>query len=106
MRDRTRSIAHPLALLLALSSPALAATNAEKCEAAKEKAAGKYSLCRMVAESRFAKNPDPVKLAIWMDRCQQRLRKSFQKADSNYGVDCPTAADDGLVDQFVTETSD
>ena len=36
-----------LTLTLAYSSAALAATDAEKCEAAKEKAAGKYAFCRL-----------------------------------------------------------
>lgn len=95
-----------VATLLALPMAATAATPTEKCVADKEKAAGKYSLCRMVAESRFAKSADPVKLAIWMNRCEQRLEKSFEKADTNYGVECPTVADHGIVDAFVTETSD
>jgi hypothetical protein len=57
-------------LLAALAPPAAAATDAKKCEAAVELAAGKYARCRLKAESRFTKNGDAVALG----QCAHHLR--------------------------------
>ena len=92
--------------LLALPSGANAATPTEKCVAEKEKASGKYAQCRLIAESRFAKTGDAVKLGLSLDRCVQKLQKGFEKADLKYGLACPTSADTTTIDDFVSEASD
>lgn len=92
--------------LLALPLGAKAATPTEKCVAEKEKASGKYAQCRLVAESRFAKSGDAVKLGLSLDRCVQKLQKGFEKVDLKYGLACPTSADTATIDDFMTEASD
>lgn len=91
---------------IVVASPAASATNTEKCEATKEKAAGKFALCRLAAESRFTKNQDATKLGLGLSRCADKLQRLFDQADSRYGVDCPTSGDLGTVRQFLEATTD
>ena len=87
-------------------SSAFAATDAEKCESAKEKAAGTYAQCRLKAESRFSKTGDAVRLGISLTKCADRLGKNFDKAEAKYGVACATSGDTDVVDGFLTDVAD
>ncbi len=101
-----RSILWSLAILLVIPSPSMAATTAQKCEAAKEIAAGVYSKCRLKAESQFTKTGDATRLSIALTKCSQKLSKNFDKADDRYGLDCPTLGDTATVEGFLGATSD
>ena len=48
------------AIVLIWAGPALAVTDAQKCEAAKLKVAGKYNFCRLKAEAKAVKTGNPV----------------------------------------------
>ncbi len=57
-----------------------APTDAQKCESALELASAKYAQCRLNAESKDTKTPDPVKLAGALGKCSQKLSDAFAKA--------------------------
>ena len=61
-----------------------APTDAQKCESAIELASAKYAQCRLNAESRDTKKPDPVKLEAALAKCSQKLSDAFAKATDKY----------------------
>jgi hypothetical protein len=72
-----------LAVLLAAGPAGGAPTNSEKCESAKLKVAGKYALCLLKAQSKFAKTSDAAKLAEAQEKCAGIFAASFAKAENN-----------------------
>ncbi|MBC8291836.1 MAG: YHYH protein [Proteobacteria bacterium] len=65
------------------------ASSAEKCEAYKLKAAGKYALCVLKAESKAVSRGT----AVDSSRCESKLDSAYAKAESKYGVACPTTGE-------------
>lgn len=80
-------------LLLALASAALATppTDAQKCRAAKLKAAGKYYLCRMLAEKKAVLQSDTPDYSA----CDTKLAAKWAAAETSFGMACPTLGDQG-----------
>ena len=77
------------AILLVLAGTAPAATDAQRCEAAKLRAAAKYGACRLVAEKTAVLHstmPDYTK-------CDVKYSTAWPTAESKYGVSCPTTGD-------------
>lgn len=71
-----------------------AVTPEQKCQAAKNLAAGKYAACLQNAEKSQALVADPVKYATAIAKCEASLAKSWQSAidkASLVGATCPDA---------------
>lgn len=88
---------------LCLATGALAgASDAEKCEAAKVKHAGKYASCRTNAEAKAIKKgrePD-------YSKCDSKLGDKFDKAEAKWGEECPTLGDEDDVRTQVSGDTD
>ena len=94
----TRTTTWTFALFLAFTTSAGAAvTNAQKCEADKEKAAGNYADCVFSKERKHTKKPDPLKLIDDLAKCDDKLSIAYTKAEAKYGAECPTSGDFALV---------
>src|SRR5215471_7636012 len=65
------------------------ADDAAKCEAAKNKIAGKYALCRQKAEAKAIKTGDPPDYSA----CDAHLAAQWATAETNGGGQCPTNGD-------------
>lgn len=91
--------------------PAAAGTPPEaRCEAAKEKAAGKYAQCLAAVRSKEVRSG----AARDASSCVDRLESAFARAEAKAAGSCPTAADsvattalvDGCVDDITTAILD
>jgi len=93
-----------LALLGAvlLAVPAQAISDAEKCEAAKNKTAGKYAFCRQKAEAKAIKTGDPVDYS----KCDTNFGTKWGTAETNGGGMCPTMGDQAAIQACITAHSD
>lgn len=75
-----------------------ALTDAEKCEAAKNKIAGKYAFCRQKAEAKAIKTgaaPD-------FSQCDAKLGLKWGTAEANGGGMCPTNGDQSPMQGCIT----
>lgn len=78
-----------------------AATNGEKCAAAKMKVAGKYTACRLSIDSKAeseGESPDYTK-------CDSAQAAGWQKIEDKYGVECLTSGDQASVQNDLTNAS-
>ena len=96
-----RSVFGAVVALAALWAGAAAAkpTDAQKCEAAKDKAAGKYSACRLQADAKGllkALPPDYTK-------CDAKQLAAWTKAENKYGGACPSSGDQGAIKTQATD---
>jgi hypothetical protein len=97
------AIACALGLAVAWAEPVLAGpTPAQKCESTKLKHAGKYDFCRMKADSKAVKKAE----AADYTKCDEQIAKKFGKADSKWGMECPTSGDDADIQSQVTTDAD
>lgn len=79
-----------LTATVALAGP----TPEQKCQAAKNSAAGKYAACRQTAEKTFVSTGDAAKYGAAITKCESAFAGAWQKAiDSaaNAGTVCPDA---------------
>src|SRR5262245_2055141 len=74
----------------------MAASEAEKCEAAKNKAAGKYAFCRQKAEAKAIKTGDPVDYS----KCDTNYSTKWASAEG--GGMCPTTGDQAAMQSCIT----
>lgn len=95
-------IALSVAVLAVGAGSAHAATNGEKCAAAKMKAAAKYSSCRLSADSKAESSGEPADYT----KCDSQQASSWQKAEDKYGVECLTSGDQATIQANLTEASD
>jgi hypothetical protein len=86
-----------------------AATPAQRCEAGKHKAIGKYAECRSKAEAAFALVPDLTKLTVDLERCGAKNDKSWSKLEAQavaQGGTCPSVGDQvGIQERVASETA-
>ena len=88
-----------LAGILLFSGSAHALSPADKCEASKEKTAGKYDFCRLKAEAKAVKTggaPD-------FSKCDPKFSDKWTQAESTAGGMCPSNGDEAAVQAFITE---
>ncbi|KKU48958.1 MAG: hypothetical protein UX68_C0005G0004 [Parcubacteria group bacterium GW2011_GWA2_46_9] len=85
---------------LVLTWPGLAAavTDADKCEAAKLKVAGKYGFCRLKAEAKAAQTGD----APDYSKCDAKFSQKWTDAETKGGGTCPTSGDEAVMQSFVS----
>jgi hypothetical protein len=96
-----RSLAAAL-LFCAAGTPALAATPEERCEIAKNQAAGKFALCRQKAEAKAIARGTELDAT----KCDEKFAQAWQKADekaAKAGATCPDGLATGDLQTFVTD---
>lgn len=103
MNRRSQALASTLALLalVAGAGRAEAATNGDKCAAAKMKAAAKYASCRLAADAKAKSTGDPVDYT----KCNDGQSGSWTKIEDKYGVDCLTSGDQASVQGDLTDAT-
>jgi hypothetical protein len=55
-------------------------TPEQLCQAAKNKTAGKYGVCRQSAEAKLVTSGDMLKYTQALDKCESKFSKAWQKA--------------------------
>ena len=83
-----------------------APTDAQKCESALELASAKYAQCRLNAESKDTKMPDPAKLEAALAKCSQKLSDAFAKATDKYDAACAATEPSSAFDAYLAQCSD
>ena len=81
---------------------ASAISDAQKCEAAKNKIAGKYAFCRQKAQAKAIKSGDPVDYST----CDTKFGEKWASAETDGGGMCPTSGDVTDVQDQVTAEAD
>jgi hypothetical protein len=81
---------------------ASAISDAQKCEAAKNKIAGKYAFCRQKAQAKAIKSGDPVDYST----CDTKFGEKWASAETAGGGTCPTSGDVTDVQDQVTAEAD
>jgi len=71
------------ALLLGAPAAEAAGTPQQKCQSAKDKAAGKYAACRQNAEAKLATSGDTTKYGPAIATCTTKFGNSWLKANEN-----------------------
>jgi hypothetical protein len=97
------------ATLLWAGTALATATPAQKCQAAKNKAAGKYALCRGNAEATLAKTGDTTKYDEAITKCETKYQTAWQKAEQkavDAGSTCTTTGDQAAVEGVADEFTD
>jgi Protein of unknown function (DUF1566) len=79
-----------IAALMLSGTPAQALSDADKCEAAKNRMAGKYAFCRQKAEARAIKTGNAPDYA----QCDAKLNQKWTSAEIVGGGMCPTNGDE------------
>src|SRR5215470_6896763 len=87
-----------LVLVFTASSTTMAASDADKCEAAKNKIAGQYALCRQEAEAKAVKTGDPADYS----NCDANFTDRWASTETNGGGMCPTLADQAVMQSCIT----
>ncbi len=90
---------------LLLASSAGAITPEDKCEAAKNKIAGKYAFCRQKAELKAIRKSEPADYS----KCDSKLVFSWQKEEEKAikkGTTCADSVSDADIQTFVTAHAD
>jgi hypothetical protein len=109
MRIRIRSYSSAVAagvLLGALAAPALAATDAQKCESAVELGASKYAQCRLKAESKFTKTGDAAGLASDLASCAGKLATAYGNALARWSASCPVVEPLSSFEAYLMQCTD
>jgi hypothetical protein len=82
---------------------------AQKCQASKNKAAGKYAACRENAEAKLASTGDTTKYAAAITKCETKYQTAWQKAEDKAvaaGGACTTTSDQTGVQTVTDEYTD
>jgi hypothetical protein len=101
MTGRSPILALTIACTIVAVGTASAATNGEKCAAAKMKVGGKYAACRLSIDSKAeskGETPDYTK-------CDGAQAAGWQKIEDKYGVECLTSGDQAAVQTDLTNAS-
>lgn len=103
MTRRSHALVTTLALvaLAAGAVSAQAATNGEKCAAAKMKAAAKFASCRLAAD---AKAESSGEMADYT-KCTETQAASWLKIEDKYSTDCLTSGDQASVQGDLTDAT-
>ncbi len=89
MRRLTTVATGAMSAAILLTGLAQGLTPADKCEADKLKRAGKYSFCRLKAESKAVKIGNPPDYSL----CDLKLGQKWANAETIGGGQCPTNGD-------------
>src|SRR5262245_49511888 len=111
-----RTLKHPgarralvtLTVLVAFATAAVsyaAPTPEQKCQAGKNKTAGKYAACRENAEAKLATSGDTTKYGEAITKCGDKFATAWQKLEDKAvaaGTTCPSVGDATVIDGKVT----
>ncbi len=89
-----RTLASIAALLLVAHVAQAAGTPEQKCQSAKNKAAGKYAVCLQNAEAKVVTSGDLTKYSSAIGKCESKFASTWQKAidkATTAGTTCPDA---------------
>src|SRR5262245_16453043 len=86
-------LALAVAAVLAASSASATPTAEQKCQGAKNQAAGKYAACRQKAEKGLAASGDTVKYRAAISKCEGQFDRAWQKAIDAAAADSATCPD-------------
>lgn len=89
-------------LIAMCAGTAAALTDAEKCEAAKNKIAGKYALCLQRAHAKAIKTGRPLDVS----KCDTKFTTKWGTAETRGGNMCPTNGDQAAIQDQLTADSD
>jgi Protein of unknown function (DUF1566) len=89
-------------VLITWGTTAAAISDADKCEAAKNKIAGKYAFCRQKAEAKAIKTGAPVDYS----KCDTNFGGKWATAETRGGGMCPTRGDQSGIQNQVTAAAD
>ena len=98
------------ALLFFSASPALSDTGSApshegvspRCEAALDRAAGRYSQCLLKANAKFAKKSDGDRLFVEQRRCEDKFNARVARAGARFGEDACTSYGDQIAGRTAT----
>lgn len=91
------------ALLGSTSQAYAAVTAAQKCQAGKNKVAGKYAACRQDAEARLATDGDATAYATAIGKCAAKYSAGWQRVEDAADGGCPSAGDEAAVASVLNE---
>jgi hypothetical protein len=91
-----------VAVVAIAAGSAHAATNGEKCAAAKIKVAGKYTACRLSADSKA----ESLNEAADYTKCDSKQADSWQKIEDKYGAECLTSGDQASIQAELKDATD
>ena len=100
MRSRASFAVVTALVLVAVQAQAL--SDADKCEAAKNKIAGKYAFCRQKAEAKAIKTGMPPDFS----KCDPKFSQKWMDAETNGGGMCPTNGDETVMQSCITAHAD
>ncbi len=98
MNKMTLAVAVAAALAWWSGAAQAAPTPAQKCEAAKLSAAGKYAACRLAAEKKAVLKAIPPDYT----KCDDKYTTAWGKAETKYTSACPSSGDQSKVQRRVT----
>ena len=78
-------------------------TDAQKCEAALEKVAGKFAQCRLKAESRFSITGSVVGMTRAVATCAERLGRTYDTLFARWGGSCPATEPVGRFEAYLRQ---
>lgn len=97
MRSQRYAVLALGVLMLGWGRASDALSPADKCEASKNKIAGKYAFCRQKAEAKAIK----VGSAPDYSKCDAKLSLKWMAAESSGGGMCPTNSDEAAMQGFI-----
>ena len=112
MMSKLVTAARVVSAVLVIGWPAAtmaAPTAQQRCQASKNKAAGKYVACRATAEAKFASKGDMIKYDESLTKCESKYQKAWGKAETkavDAGSLCTTVGDQNDVQSVADEYSD
>ena len=80
-----------------------APTTQQKCEAAKNVASGKYSVCLQKAQRLLVLTGDAVKYVDAVAACDRRYSRKWQAAEARWHGACPTVGDEAALKSFIAQ---
>jgi hypothetical protein len=90
-------------LLLTSGQNVWGISSEDKCEADKNKIAGKYAFCRQNAEAKAIKKGEAPDYA----KCDEKYAEKWQKVESKAGPGiCPSDGDEVTIQAFITQQAD
>lgn len=91
------------------SVEAAPSSDAQRCEAAKTVAAGRHAACLLKVNAKLVLSGEAA-TATSYDKCNEKMAKAWLKAETSYGVACPTTGDEtgmaSLIDAVAVYLSD
>ena len=86
-------------VLITWGTTAAAIGDANRCEAAKNKIAGKYAFCRQKAEAKAVETGDPADYS----KCDTSFGTKWESAEARGGGMCPSNGDEAAIQTFITQ---